>query len=38
MGREFQSPAVRGKKLLRDTSLKYLGMVTEKSCNLSDNE
>ena len=32
IGRELQSLA----KLLTLTSLKYLGMVTEKSCNLSE--
>ena len=32
--REFQSLAVKGKKLLTETSLKHLGMTTEKSCNL----
>ena len=30
IGREIQSLVVRGKKLLTQTSLKYLGMVTEK--------
>ena len=36
IGRQFQSLAVRGKKLLTQTSLKHLGMVTEKSCYLSE--
>ena len=35
-GREFQSLAVRGKKLLTQTFLQHLGMVTEKSCNVSE--
>ena len=31
IGREFQSLAVQGKKMLTNTSLQHLGMVTEKS-------
>ena len=31
IGREFQSLAVRGNKLLTQTSLQHLGMVTERS-------
>ena len=36
--REFQSLDVRGKKLLTKTSLQYLGMVTEKSCNQNNKQ
>ena len=36
MKREFQSLAVQGKKSMTKTSLQHLGMVTEKSCYLSD--
>ena len=35
MAREFQSLAMQGKKLFIYTYLRHLGMVTEKSCNLS---
>ena len=34
-GREFQSLTVQGQKLLTYRSLKHLGIVTRKSCNLS---
>ena len=30
MGREFQSRVVRGKKLLTETSLQHLGMVSKR--------
>ena len=36
ISREFQSLAVPAEKLLTQTSLKHLGMVTEKSSNLSE--
>ena len=34
--RQRMSPAVRTKKLLTETFLQHLGMMTEKSCNLSE--
>ena len=36
IGREFQSLAVREKKLLTLTSLQHLEMVTDESCKLSE--
>ena len=36
IGREFQSLAIRGKKLLTQTSLQHQGLMTEKSCNPSE--
>ena len=36
-GREFQTLAVRRKKLLTQTFLQHLGMVTEKSCDRRGN-
>ena len=36
MDREFKGLAVIRKKMLTKTFLQYLGMVTEKLCNLSE--